>query len=131
MEIEVTFPGGKRVDAHLGPHLIGTDQSPDAGGEGSAPSPYHLFLASLGTCAGIFVLGFCQGRGLPTDGLKLTQSMEWDPVSHKLRRVRMDIHLPAGFPEKYKEAVVRAADQCAVKRVLMDPPQFVIETTGG
>ena len=131
MQIDVMFPGGKRVDAAIGPHLIRTDQPPEAGGEGGAPSPYQLFLASLATCAGIFVLGFCQGRGLSTEGLKLTQSMEWDPVSHRLRRVRMDIHLPAGFPEKYREAVVRAADQCAVKRALMDPPEFELEATGG
>jgi ribosomal protein S12 methylthiotransferase accessory factor len=131
MEIDISFPGGKRVDAQFGPHLIRTDQSADAGGEGSAPEPYLLFLASLGTCAGIFVLSFCQKRGLSTEGLKLSQSMEWDPVSHKLQLVRLALHLPPGFPEKYREAVIRAADQCAVKRVLMDPPQFVIETTGG
>lgn len=128
MQIDITFPGGKRVDAAVGPYLIKTDQTPDGGGEGSAPSPYLLFLASLGTCAGIFVLGFCQSRGLPTEGLKITQSMGWNPVSHQLDLVRFEIHLPAGFPEKYREAVIRAADQCAVKRALAAPPEFEIVT---
>jgi putative redox protein len=130
MQIDVTFPGGKRVDAAIGSHIIMTDQPPDAGGEGSAPSPYLLFLASLGTCAGIFVLGFCQSRGLPTEGLRITQSMGWNPATHGLDRVRFEIHLPEGFPEKYKEAVIRAADQCAVKRTLAAPPQFEIVTVG-
>jgi putative redox protein len=130
MQIDITFPGGKRVDAAFGPHLIKTDQTPDAGGEGSAPSPYLLFLASLGTCAGIFVLGFCQSRGLPTEGLKLTQSVGWNPVTHQLDLVRIQIHLPAGFPEKYKDAVIRAADQCAVKRTFAAPPEFEIVTVG-
>jgi ribosomal protein S12 methylthiotransferase accessory factor len=99
-----------------------------SGGDGTAPEPYMLFLASMGTCAGIYVLGFCQSLGLPTEGLKLTQKMEWDTVTHKLTQVRMDIHLPAGFPEKYKEAVIRAADQCAVKKTIEDPPEFLVRT---
>ncbi len=129
MEMEITFPGGKRVDASAGPLLIRTDQSVQAGGAATAPEPYMLFLASLGTCAGIYVLGFCQSRGLETKGLRLTQKVEWNPVSHKLEAVRLTVHLPAGFPEKYREAVIRAADQCAVKRTIQNPPLFVIEAT--
>jgi len=128
MDMEITFPGGKRVDASAGTVQIKTDQSVSSGGDGSAPEPYMLFLASMGTCAGIYVLGFCQSRGLPTEGLKLTQKMEWDTVTHKLTQVQMNIHLPPGFPEKYKEAVIRAADQCAVKKTIQDPPEFLVRT---
>lgn len=128
MEMEISFPGGKRVDARAGTLVIGTDQSVQSGGGGTAPEPYMLFLASMGTCAGIYVLGFCQSRGLPTEGLRLTQRMEWNAVSHKLEAVHLTVHLPEGFPEKYKEAVVRAADQCAVKRAIQDPPEFVFRS---
>ena len=48
-------------------------------GEGSAPGPYDVFLASIAACAGIYVLGFCQARGLATEGLSLAQSHEVDP----------------------------------------------------
>jgi ribosomal protein S12 methylthiotransferase accessory factor len=126
MEVDITFPGGKRVDAQINGWNIATDQAPQAGGAGSAPEPYMLFLASLGTCAGIYVLGFCQSRGLPTEGLRITQHLEWE--GHKLSKVRFDIHLPKSFPEKYREAVVRAADMCAVKRALEDPPLFETRT---
>src|SRR5215471_4208280 len=60
MDIEVSFPGGKRVDAQVGEFAIRTDQPEALGGAGTAPTPYDLFLASLATCAGIYVLGFCQ-----------------------------------------------------------------------
>ena len=126
MEFDITFPGGKRVDAQINGWSIATDQAPRSGGEGSAPEPYMLFLASLGTCAGIYVLGFCQSRELPTDGLRITQHLEWE--GHKLSKVRFDIHLPEGFPEKYRDAVVRAAEMCAVKRALEDPPLFETRT---
>lgn len=128
MQLEITFPGGARVDASAGAITLPTDQSVESGGQGSAPEPYLLFLASLGTCAGIYVLRFCQSRGLSTAGLGLTQTMEWNEVTHKLAQVRLDIHLPSGFPEKYKEAVIRAADQCAVKKTIQDPPEFLVRT---
>jgi ribosomal protein S12 methylthiotransferase accessory factor len=128
MDMTITFPGGKRVDAQVGGHVIRTDQSPSAGGAGSAPEPFTHFLASIGTCAGIYVLGFCQARGIPSEGIRLLQRVEYDPVKKRLATVHLDIELPADFPEKYREAVRRAADYCAVKKTILDPPSFEIET---
>ncbi len=130
-EFVIDFPGGARVDAHFGPYTIKTDQPPMGGGEGSAPTPFSLFLASLGTCAGIYVLGFCRQRGLPTDGIRLIQRVERDPATHMVSNVALEIHLPAGFPEKYKDAVIRAADQCAVKKHLENPPKIAVTTVMG
>ena len=128
MDMHVTFPGGLRVDAQFGPHLIRTDQPPQGGGDGSAPTPFSLFLASIGTCAGIYVLGFCRQRGLPTDGIQIVQRVVPDRATGLVGRVELDIQVPADFPEKYHEALVRAADQCAVKKHLESPPQFAVRT---
>lgn len=122
MDLKVKFPGGLRVDAEYGPFTIPTNQ------DGTAPPPFALFLASIATCAGIYVLAFCQRRGLPTDGLEITQNMHVDPATQMIKKVSLDIHLPEGFPEKYRDAVIRAADQCAVKKHMIDPPEFEINT---
>lgn len=122
MDLKITFPGGLEVDAQYGPMTIKTNQ------DGSAPAPFALFLASIGTCAGIYVLSFCQQRGLNTDGLEITQRMSSDPLTHMIRDITLDIKLPADFPDKYREAVIRAADQCAVKKHLAQPPSFTIQT---
>ncbi len=127
MDIVVDFPGGARVDAHFGSQTIPTDQPPPSG-EGSAPTPFNTFLASIGTCAGIYVLGFCRQRGIPAEGMKIVQRMETDPATHMVSKVTLDIQLPPGFPDKYKEAVIRSADQCAVKKHLAHPPAFEIKT---
>jgi ribosomal protein S12 methylthiotransferase accessory factor len=124
MDILVSFPGGKRVDAQLGDHRIRTDQPATLGGEGSAPSPFDLFLASLATCAGYYVLAFCQARGLSTLGLQLRQRTEHDPATRALTGVSLEIELPPGFPAEYREAVVRAAAACKVKKVLASPPEI-------
>ncbi len=127
MNIEVSFPGGKRVNAQLGEFEVETDQPRELGGAESAPGPYDLFLASLATCAGIYVLGFCQARGISTEGLRLTQRNEFDPDTKLVRRVRIELHLPADFPEKYRAAIVRTAESCKVKKTLAKPPIFEVE----
>lgn len=129
MEMIIDFPGGAKVDAHFGGFTVRTDQPPQGGGEGSAPTPFALFLASLGTCAGIYVVGFCRQRGLDTTGIRLVQKMGYHPETGKLDRVHLDIQLPAGFPEKYQEALIRAASQCAVKKQLEHPPTIEVVTS--
>ncbi len=124
----VSFPGGKRVDASYNGFEIATDQAPDGGGNGSAPEPFDLFLASIATCAGIYVLGFCQKRDIPHDGIRIVQSWERDEKSRRLTTIRIGIEVPPEFPEKYHAALVRAADQCAVKKTMQDPPDFQVET---
>jgi len=126
-EMIITFPGGKRVDASFGEFTIRTDQPPQGGGEGSAPTPYATFLASLATCAGIFVLGFCQQREIPTDGIRLVQRLTPAPGGG-IAAVGIDIEVPADFPEKYLKAVAAAANACSVKKTIHDPPEFRIQT---
>jgi len=128
MEMIVTFPGGARVDMQLGAHVVRTDQPPHGGGEGSAPTPFSLFLASIGTCAGVYVLGFCRQRGLATDGIRIEQRREADPETGMVRTVRLDIHVPDSFPAKYRDALIRSAQQCSVKKHLESPPEFAIRT---
>ena len=123
MHMAIDFPGGSRVDAHFGPFTVATDQPPEA----TAPSPFAMFLASIGTCAGIYVLGFCQQRGLPTEGLRITETTH-AAADGMVDRIDLDVQLPADFPDKYREAVVRAADQCTVKKHLLQPPAIGITT---
>lgn len=127
--MEMRFPGGVVVEAVEKGFTIRTDQPVTCGGAGSAPSPFDLFLASIGTCAGFYALRFCQQRGLATEGLALNLSAERDSDGKRVRRVLLEIDLPDGFPEKYREAILRAVDQCAVKRHILEPPAFEVVAT--
>ena len=129
MDMEITFPGGARVDANFGGMTVKTDQPVQGGGQGSAPTPFATFLASIGTCAGIYVLGFCQQRGIPTDGIKIVQRMQTDRMTGLVGQIDLEIQLPPEFPAKYKDAVIRSAEQCAVKKHLEHPPAFNVTTS--
>ena len=126
MKMDITFPGGAAVDASFRGFTVRTDQPERAGGQEAAPAPFDLFLTSLGTCAGHYVVRFLQSRELSTEGLRMTVEPVRDPESRRLTTIRMGVELPEGFPDKYRRAIQRAVDQCTVKKVMEDPPEFEV-----
>ncbi|HOO98854.1 MAG TPA: OsmC family protein [Bacteroidales bacterium] len=127
--MEITFSGGKVVTAKLGGHTIITDQPLDNGGGNTAPAPFDLYLASIGTCAGIYVKSFCDKRGIPAEDIKIIQKVEFDPEKRVPSKINLDIQVPPSFPEKYRESLISVAELCAVKKSIMNPPEFSIETS--
>ena len=128
MDMDVYFPGGKRVFADYGGFTIETDQPVIGGGDGSAPAPFDLFLASIGTCAGIYALGFMQQRDIDPEGARISMRTHRDRDSGLIGQVDLELTLPAGFPDKYRDAIVNAMNLCAVKKHLHQPPSFEITT---
>jgi ribosomal protein S12 methylthiotransferase accessory factor len=124
MEMIIDFPGGAQVDAHFDNFTVETDQPPVA----SAPTPFALFLSSIGTCAGIYVLGFCQQRGLPTQGVRIVQRMHPNRATGLIGKIDLEIQVPPEFPEKYLPSLIRSAELCAVKKHLENPPTFDVTT---
>jgi len=118
MAIEVIFPGNKKVDALIDGYTVQTDQPIQAGGDATAPTPFALFIASMGACAGIYVKGFCDQRGINTRGMHLSMDYDYDPAQKMIARFILQIHVPVDFPPQYDDAVIRAASLCAVKRHL-------------
>jgi len=124
MAMEISYPGGKKVDAHFKGFTIKTDQGEKDGGEGSAPTPSFLFLASLGTCAGLYALNFCEKRKIDTTQLKLELEFKTHKKTNMVEKVRLKLTLPPDFPEKYRAAIIKAVDLCYVKKHLHEPPEF-------
>ena len=129
MDMKITFPGGKKVNAEFKGFTHKTDQARISGGDESAPEPFSTFLSSIGTCAGIYILGFCQQREIDTSGMELVQSMNFNPFSGMIDKIKLNIVLPDGFPDKYKKAVINSANLCAVKKHMENPPKFEISTS--
>lgn len=124
--IDVFFDGGRKVNAKMGEFVIKTDQGLKSGGEGSAPEPFSLFLASLATCAGVYVQGFCLQRGISSENITLNMEHVYDPIKKQVVKFIININVPADFPEKYDAALVNSAALCAVKRHLREEIETVI-----
>lgn len=124
MEMIIDFPGASRVDAHFGSFTVATDQPPMS----TAPSPFEVFLSSIGTCAGIYVLGFCRQRNLSTEGIRILEKINHSRVTGMVESIGLEIQVPPEFPQKYYDSLVRSAELCAVKKHLENPPRFDITT---
>ena len=120
----VSFPGGVVVETTYKAHTVRTDQPMDAGGTDTAMAPFDLFFASIAACMGFYALRFCQQRSLSTEGLRLTLVPMREEDSKRVSLVRVQLELPDGFPEKYRSAIERAVDHCAVKKHILEPPRF-------
>ena len=129
MELLIDFPGGSIVEAHFENFSVLTDRPLTGGGRGSAPTSFSIFLASIGTCAGAYVLAFCRERGLITDGIQIIERVRRDAASGLAEEIELEIQVPPAFPAKYYDALVRSVNQCTVKKQMEFPPIFKVFTS--
>ncbi len=125
-EMKIVLGENQIVEAHYKNHVIVTDQPEKAGGKDSHASPFDLFLASIGTCAGYYVKSFCKQRGIPDTNIDIVQRMYIDEMTRMIGTIEIDIVLPPDFPEKYKESVLKAAGACTVKKHMARAPEFIV-----
>lgn len=125
-DLNIRFPGGLKVDVEYKGFVVRTDQPVHQGGENTAPSPFDYFLVSIAACAGFYAAAFCRERNIPTEGLHVAMTTERGAESKMVEKVTITVDLPAGFPDKYRTAIVRAIDHCAVKAHILRPPRFEI-----
>jgi putative redox protein len=128
MDIVVTLPGNKKVDAEYKGFTIHTDQPVYAGGDGTAPAPFDLFLVSIATCGGIYIVNFLQRHRMPLDGVRLLMRKTKDEETRMITKITIDIELPPDFPERYKRSLIKSVDLCSVKQHMLEAPEFEIRT---
>ncbi len=120
--MQVLFREGKKVDVAYRGHEVKTDQPTTVGGEGSAPTPFDLFLTSVAACTGFYVQTFCRRREIPLDAVDMTLDTEFDDSTGLVGAIKVSIKVDDRFPEKYREALHKVVDQCVIKKQLAKPP---------
>jgi len=130
-ELTINLKGGMKVDASVRDFTVSTDQPRSDEGCNSAPTPLELFFASLGTCAGTNVAYFCIEREIPYKDINIKLIVDRDDRTRAVRKISLDIRVPADFPEKYKDALLKAVDLCAVKKAIRAQPDIVATVSNG
>ena len=123
---KITFGTNKKVDAAFRQFELKTDQSKESGGDETAPEPFELFLAALGTCAGIYAKSFLDVRKISTRGMYLTLEPFFKENQKLMDRIRICLYVTQAFPEKYMRAIIKSMEGCAVKNQLH--PDLNVET---
>ena len=129
--VNVTWDGGVRFTADVRGHKVSVDQPVKAGGEDSAPMPLELMPASLGTCVAFFVQQFLATRGIDPTGLTVAVGVAGATNPHRIGRFDVQVSLPGGIPERYRDAVIRAAETCTVHHTLTHQPAIAVRLEEG
>ncbi len=115
-DMEIRLAEG-RADAHFKGLTLQT-------GGNATPSPFDLFIASLGTCAALTAKGYCKSRNLNCEGMQILIDLERDPDTRLASKIKMELVLPEDFPAEHRDRLVKAAGACFVKKHLYQQPEF-------
>ncbi len=125
---EIKYINGKKFSAQNRTHTIIIDQPKEGGGEDQGPTPPELFIDSLGSCIGVYVLAFCKNTGLDSSGMKI--NLEWEKASDKPSRIKTisaKIYLPNADVGARKAALLKVAESCLVHETIRSHPDIKIE----
>ena len=125
--MEVILQQGFLFKAACRGHELMTDQQTKEGGTDMAMTPAEVFIASLGTCIGVFAARFCQRHNLPTEGMKVL--LDWTVVKDPVRigSIKAEIHYPHNLAEAEKKGLLRMAEACFVHETILHKPEIVVE----
>lgn len=126
MKVEVEFPSSETIRARCRDLVFEIGLPPHMGGDPDAYGPFDLVLSGLALCTAHHVRAFLAERGLPIEDAGLVVQAERSPDSHLLESVSLELRVPKELPEKYNDAIMRAAEQCAVKQQLGCKPECVM-----
>jgi ribosomal protein S12 methylthiotransferase accessory factor len=131
LEAAVTYPSGTSMRAQAKDLVVEVGPPPHRGGDPDAYGPFDLLLCALATCTGFPVMDFLRERGIPTEGAAVRIKAVRGEESHILEKVDIEIVVPPEFPDKYREALVRAAGLCFIKEQLGKAPEFTTTIVSG
>jgi uncharacterized OsmC-like protein len=100
-------------------------------GEGSdqGPTPPDLFVASLGSCVGVFVANYCRNAGTDVTDLSVDVAYAKAEDPTRLTNVRVRINLPHGDYARREKAILRVAERCPVHETVCTLDEVQIHWT--
>jgi putative redox protein len=127
----VRHEGGKRFSAETRGHTVLTDQPMESGGTDIGPTPLELIGIALGSCIALYVEQFCSARRIETEGLRVDVSQTTAKTPSRVASYDVALHLPPGFPDRYREAVQHVARSCPVHNTLAYAPAIHVDIDDG
>ena len=129
---EVKYIDGKKFSAKNRAHTVIIDQPKDGGGQDQGPTPPELFVDSLGSCIGVYVLTFCRNTGLNPDGMRII--LDWEKAIDKPARIKSisaKIELPNADAGARSAALLKVAESCLIHETIKHQPEITVELAKG
>ena len=127
--IEVKYLGGKKFLAQNRGHAITIDLPVTSGGKDEGVTPPELFIDSIASCVGVYVVAYCNSAGLNTEGLSI--KVDWEKETSRkpyyIKKIDIKINLPNAEVGLRKEALLKIAHFCMIHETLKKQPEVNID----
>ncbi len=126
-KMTVRYTGGRAFKAVARGHEVVTDLPSESGDPEAGMTPPELFMASLGTCIGVYAVSYCEKAGFDCTDLTVTLSWEKDDSGSRIGSVSARLALPRADPGNRREAILKAATSCYLHNTVSKWPGLEIE----
>jgi putative redox protein len=124
--ITVNHVAGDRFAIAVGGHTLTVDQPLEDGGEGTAPTPTELFVASLASCVAHYARRYLARHQLPTEGLTVTADYQIGTRPARVSAVQVVVTVSSDVPAARRDALLAVASACTVHNSLTHPPSVLV-----
>jgi uncharacterized OsmC-like protein len=127
MEMKVAYKGGKRFMVTTRGHQLLVDQPLEEDGADKGMTPPEIFVASLATCMGVYILNYCKNIGINPNDMML--SVDWKKASNPARigSIKVEIKLPKIKAKDRQKAIIKVAEHCLVHNTIQTPPEISVK----
>jgi uncharacterized OsmC-like protein len=122
--VNVKYLGNISFQAQAGGHTFTIDLSKDKGGSDLGMDPPEVFMASLGSCIGVYITRYCKNVKLNADGLDI--HLDWCLSDDKttIETINVRIELPNAEVGRRKDALLKVAGHCLIHNTIQNPPEI-------
>ena len=125
-ELKIDYLGGIGFQAKARGHAMTIDLAKEKGGLDQGMNPPEVFIASLGSCIGVYVVRYCQNAGLNTEGLNIAMAWKLSDDKHKISEINIGISLPNAEVGKREKAIMEVARHCLIHNTILGQPRIQV-----
>lgn len=128
MKSNIIYTGNTIFKTKIRGHEIVMDLSEKLGGDNTAPTPTEFFMASLGSCAGLFAVRYLQTAKLNPEGLSIDLDWKFDRNKTRIERIQISVSVPNATLGRRKKALLMVVRKCIIHNTLKNYPdtEFVV-----
>lgn len=130
--LKVEYQGGRKFQVTSGANSFVIDLPKEKGGGGEGPNSTDVFISSLGSCVGVYIVFYCEKVGIDCSGMVIDIDYKMADNPRRVGEVDVKVSMSNAELGARKDAVLRTAQMCAVKNTFLNPPKIdiAIESKG-
>ena len=127
-KLTVNYLEGRSFEASVRNHKFRIALPLTARGKDTGPTPPELFIASLASCVGMYLVFYCEKAKLDPAGIKIETNYE--KTADRIVKISVEFSLPSAQSEKERREALIWAEKCLIHNTINHKPEIKISFLG-